>query len=420
MSSKSPEQWQRKQDMFALIDSYEPAHIARALEMLEGDKGLFQAAKHRYYPLLRSIDAHLGAGFEILYTVASCLATGEPTAFLGKFVAHYAELGATEIVLKTLKRFPECVFEISNIALLNMVLDAYPEIACLVEKIDFATKPQALHRPPANASMELLRHLEVSHEQQLLALASHFAVMPLLETLVAVGSRLATLPDECADLQSLITCTLDQNQFEDVPSVLADLPHLGLLSLRNNQIARFPKELSRFPALQHLSLAGNCIERIEASDLADTGLIVLDLQGNRLTADTLAFGESSTGLLSLNLSHNPLEAFPLSLLQLEGLQKLDMKACGITELPASVAHLDRLRALSLVNNPLQALPATVVGMKALEVLDLRGTQISTLPEGIMEMSQLTCLALNARYIRPDSALATQLKASLPTCLLLVV
>ena len=67
MSSKDPKQVARKQALFRLVDSFKRKNIDLALQLVKSDRSLYQAAKDRYYPMLRTLDPQLGQGLKLLY-----------------------------------------------------------------------------------------------------------------------------------------------------------------------------------------------------------------------------------------------------------------------------------------------------------------------------------------------------------------
>lgn len=101
---------------------------------------------------------------------------------------------------------------------------------------------------------------------------------------------------------------------------------------------------------------------------ADT---MLDLSGQGLTRVPPDVFEK-TGLVELNLSGNRLTgAIPAEIRLLTALRVLDLSGNGMTGLPAEVGQLRELRTLDLSNNRLTGLPMELGQLTDLETLDLR-------------------------------------------------
>jgi len=113
------------------------------------------------------------------------------------------------------------------------------------------------------------------------------------------------------------------------------------------------------------------------SDVAPSGGERLDLHGQGLTSVPKDIFDR-TGLVELDLSGNRLTgALPAEIRHLQALRILDASDNDMTGVPAEIGQLKELRRLDLANNRLTGLPHELGQLSKLEVLDLRGNDISS-------------------------------------------
>ena len=91
---------------------------------------------------------------------------------------------------------------------------------------------------------------------------------------------------------------------------------------------------------------------------------------------------------------------------LTGIRRLDLSACGLTELPTEVFALaDTLEILDLSGNALSALPDELAGLRKLRIVFASGNQFTHLPEVLGRCEQLEMVGFKANQISRVSASA---------------
>ncbi len=104
----------------------------------------------------------------------------------------------------------------------------------------------------------------------------------------------------------------------------------------------------------------------------------LDFSNQNLTQLPMQIG-SFTGLKTLNLSGNQLEAVPFTINQCSMLELLDLSNNRITSLSAKLFPLTALQTLNLSGNQLTAIPSQIGGCRALGLIDLSRNRPIRLP-----------------------------------------
>ncbi|XP_022200047.1 chaoptin [Nilaparvata lugens] len=211
-------------------------------------------------------------------------------------------------------------------------------------------------------------------------------------------------------------------------AVLGALGRLEYLDLRQSAISNLPEDaFNNNTWLRSLILAGNDLMRLEISSILGDNpkhLEYLDLSNchfsGRLTANAFT---NCTKLKTLILSGNLLSAADLAeaLPPLSKLQKLGLKNCNLTRLPANTFHnLENLQELDISRNPLNNAftellspltslerldmsysnlghisQTTFSNMDALRTLILSGNKLTSLESGLFEkLTHLETLELN--------------------------
>ncbi len=149
-----------------------------------------------------------------------------------------------------------------------------------------------------------------------------------------------------------------------------------------------------------VDLAQGCLELA-----ALPGLHALELRAEEASGPVLAVAlaqlRAARGLKSLRL-YSRLRALPVELLELGGLQRLELIDPELPGLPADFGRLARLRDLRLELFHLASLPRSITGLRRLRTLHIDSHHLCGVPEGLRALQDLRALSLLLRrVIVPD-------------------
>ena len=199
------------------------------------------------------------------------------------------------------------------------------------------------------------------------------------------GNRLAHLPDTLSACSQLSHVNLGANALALVPGVVTGWRHLECLVLGENRLQEIPDALAELEHLRTVDLAHNRLGRVPEvvrtwSALPD----YLYLGDNGLT-DLPAWLGTLTRLRYLGLDDNALQEMPSELGRCAALQEIRAAHNLLTHLPPELGALADLRELHLRGNRLTTLPASLQASRRLEFLDLRANPLGTLPAWLVEL-----------------------------------
>jgi Leucine-rich repeat (LRR) protein len=207
-----------------------------------------------------------------------------------------------------------------------------------------------------------------------------------------------SLPSSLGLLTSLTALVLTGNLFSgNIPTELSSCTMLEILDLSNNNLnGGIPTSFASLSKLSVLNLEGNFFAGEPDSTIFEgtTGLVDLNLQGNRLTSIPTSIIRL-TQLRNLNLGSNLLSTFPLAVTELEGLSHLNLKGNMFADqVPVQIGRLTSLRYLDLSGNSFSGnIPVEIGRLTSLsETLDLSDNgltgSISTVLGQLIELKQL--------------------------------
>jgi leucine-rich repeat protein SHOC2 len=193
-----------------------------------------------------------------------------------------------------------------------------------------------------------------------------------LKELYAFENKIYTIPsDFFSDFSSLSEVNLSRNKLKKFNIKDATI---GELNLNSNQLEYFNTQNI---TINHLDLAVNYLRTFPKGILNIKNLYSLDLRNNQLNDfssienDTLLLQSS---LNELNLSYNPIIAFPTELRLLPSLSKIDFSSCKIE----GTVEIDGFKGLNILNINFQKVKTLLLKENHLAVIDLSNNQISNI------------------------------------------
>lgn len=183
------------------------------------------------------------------------------------------------------------------------------------------------------------------------------------------------------------TLNLQGFKLSELPPELFELIHLRELNISRNKLKKIPVEICLLQNLTTLNIDGT-----------EFGTRLQDLTPHSIPSNQLSELPAAIRHLHklkyLNLRSNQLKALPAEIGELQELTTLDLSGNQIVEIPPEFGQLENLSALNISNNQIKELPSEFSQLKSLSVLNLSGNQILELPPEFDKLSQLSALFLS--------------------------
>ncbi len=163
---------------------------------------------------------------------------------------------------------------------------------------------------------------------------------------------------------------------EAFPLGLCELQNLKYLDLRNNNISHLPEQIGQLKMLQVLDLSYNALSELPPEIGQLTSLKILLLNSNDLKRIPPEVG-LITNLEELDLgNYNHYRVDPATV------ERFNLKLNAITEIPATICNLKKLKVLDMLSNALTVLPGEIAGLENLEWLEVGNHDIEDTPSGV--------------------------------------
>lgn len=300
--------------------------------------------------------------------------------------------------------FPSGIYELRNLQRLyldqNKIYQIHSSISKLSKLKSLSLSKNLLSNLPAEFS--LLENLEELHleSNSLTCLPKGLDRLTSLKLLYLQHNRFSTFPNDLVNIPNLELFQIYSNQIREVPKNIIKLSSVWHICLMDNKLLKIPKELFEMRKLKSLDLSYNLISELpgDAEFQKNTALEEIKINGNLLKSLPENFGlmknittidasdnliesfttnlNGCTKLFSVKLANNRLKSFPEGLLGATAIcYSIDLSCNQISELPAAINKLNRLKILDLSKNKLTHIPINFEEMTSLEALDLSGNPI---------------------------------------------
>ena len=284
-----------------------------------------------------------------------------------------------------------------------------PKLTELPESLSQLTQLQSLDLgnnqltalPEWLGQLTQLQKLNLSHNQ-LTALPEWLGQLTQLQKLNLSHNQLTALPEWLGQLTQLQDLNLVENQLTALLESLGQLTQLQRLNLSHNQLTALPESVGQLNQLRFLGLEFNRIEVLPESLgqlkqlhelwLGDNRLTYIpDSLGNLCSLEKLAVGKNQLKSIPASLGAltqlkefwlqvgnegNPVLALPECVRRMLKLEELGVADCGIATLPEWVGNLSALKRFLVSNNLLSDLPVSLARLQRLEELELVGNPLN--------------------------------------------
>lgn len=255
--------------------------------------------------------------------------------------------------------------------------------------------------PESITQLKQLRELEVNNNP-LRALPDFIWQLTNLESLNISDTGLGTLSESVGKLTRLGALFASRNELTTLPESIGQLSQLKFLTLGANKLNRLPSSMGQCTQLEYLDIANNPLKELpefirlltklrtlhvwktRLTELPSfigelTQLEFLDISNNQITTlpDSLAALSNLTGLtLGDTLGGMPLAKLPDCIRQLTNLRAIDARGCELTSLPDWLGELGELVRLDFGYNGLTEIPLSVARLDKLKSVELDGNPLN--------------------------------------------
>ncbi|OJJ15348.1 hypothetical protein BKI52_38695 [marine bacterium AO1-C] len=197
------------------------------------------------------------------------------------------------------------------------------------------------------------------------------------------------------------TIDLSQMGLLRLPESMTSLKSIRKVNLSINHQLDFAQifaVLKELPALEEVILSNCKISEFPVEILALKQLKKLDIAHNQIKVLPGQL-QQLEALEELILDGNPLHTLEPEFFQLKKLKKLFARNCELESLPDEIQHLKQLQVLALNNNLLKTLPASMEHLQWLKELHLNDNALETLPEPMGLLEELVRISLKNNRLK---------------------
>ncbi|GFO18635.1 leucine-rich repeat protein shoc-2-like [Plakobranchus ocellatus] len=260
-----------------------------------------------------------------------------------------------------------------------------PHIVCLnIEYNDISDIPSGLSLRLPNLQSFLADGNDLS------SLPDDFGDFVFLQELCVCENNLSSLPESLCNLKNLQVLKVSSNSLRQLHSEIGQNSSLQEIHAEENKLKRLPATLGLLKCLHSLIVSDNRIEQLISTIGQCESLKVVDLSRNKLSHLPESFNHL-TKLTRVDLSENKISSLGKTFASCACLEKLFLDLNMLGKFPPWFSDLERIQEISMKSNDLggAAIPEGF-GFKSqhLRILDLRGNFIEVLPESFSCLSSL--------------------------------
>uniref|UniRef100_K3X9W3 Disease resistance R13L4/SHOC-2-like LRR domain-containing protein n=1 Tax=Globisporangium ultimum (strain ATCC 200006 / CBS 805.95 / DAOM BR144) TaxID=431595 RepID=K3X9W3_GLOUD len=290
----------------------------------------------------------------------------------------------------------ECV----DLVKIDMSHNAIPSIAGDIAGLTTVTSMKLCQNvltalPEGFFELTGLTYLDLSHNQLQQDLSESLGVLINLRELGLAANKLTSLPQSLGRLAQLEVLRIEENAITRLPESIGSLQKLHTLTAYSNQLTSLPASLSGLRNMQMLDLKKNRLESTFECLSTLQQLKFLDLRQNRLVIFPVL--PVSAALDQVFIGYNVLSSIDEAsvLCVKDSITVLDVRDNKLSELPANIACLYRLKTLDLSNNDLSDLPPGLGYLKHLNHIVIDGNPLRAIRRSILSAG---CESLK-KYLR---------------------
>jgi hypothetical protein len=174
---------------------------------------------------------------------------------------------------------------------------------------------------------------------------------------------------------------------------------IEVLSLKGCKLEELPSEINRFKRLKRLDAANN---RLKDLPPLPKSLEIAFFLGNEFEELPTSLS-TAENLMMLSFKSNQIRSVPKGVLP-SSLKWLILTGNKLSQLPADMGRLKKLRKVMLSNNQLESLPASMAECEDIELLRLANNNFLALPSFVTSLPKLAFLAVagNPAIQQPSS------------------
>ncbi|ORE09156.1 L domain-like protein [Rhizopus microsporus var. microsporus] len=161
------------------------------------------------------------------------------------------------------------------------------------------------------------------------------------------------IPNDTA-VKSLVKLNLSHNKIEQLPEAILHATKLQELQVGQNRLRVLFKGEITLPSLVRLHASDNQLTQISTGSIDLPKLVEVSLGNNRMTEEGMIHLRGAPNILTLDISSNKLQDIPLAaIVCLTHLQRLDIRANDIHQLPCELGQFEELKTIHLEGNPMR-------------------------------------------------------------------